>query len=127
MSRDLFRFRSLEAGAILEGGHAKTGAEDDPHPVRRPEAAIEGDGLQRPVASFQHHARRINAGALDELMRRDPGRLNEMSGRIPRAHADDSGQRLQRVAIPDVAHDMVLDARDWRFRIGRCCEIGTEL
>lgn len=80
-------------------GHAKTSAEDDSHPVRRPEAAIEGDGLQRPVASFQHHACRINAGALDELMRSDPGRLHEMSDQVPGTHADDSG-KLQSARRP---------------------------
>jgi hypothetical protein len=41
---NLFRFRSAEAGAILARRRAKTGAEDDSHPVRRSEAAIEGDG-----------------------------------------------------------------------------------
>src|SRR5689334_20539430 len=86
---DLLRLRPLEAGAILERGHAETSAEDDPHPVRRPETALEGDSLQRPVACFQHHARRVNAGARDKFMRRYPGRLHEMPGQIARAHAHD--------------------------------------
>src|ERR1700723_3711313 len=85
LARDLIRFNPPEAGAILDRGHAKTSAEDDSHPVRRPEAAIECDRLHRPVASFQHHARRVNAGTLDELVRSDPGRLHEMSDQIPGA------------------------------------------
>jgi hypothetical protein len=51
----------------LDRGHAKTRAEDDPHPVGRPEPAIVSDGLQRPIGSFQHHPRGIDARAFDEL------------------------------------------------------------
>jgi hypothetical protein len=45
ITRNLFRHIFLEAGAILDRSDAKTGAEDDPHPVHRPESAIKGDGL----------------------------------------------------------------------------------
>ncbi|HEY4308347.1 MAG TPA: hypothetical protein VGN12_02745, partial [Pirellulales bacterium] len=92
---NLFRSSPPEAGAVLDRGHAKASAEHDPHSVRRSEAAIEGDGFQRPVAYLQHHSCHVNAGTLDELVRRDPGRLHEMSGQIPGAHADDTGKRVQ--------------------------------
>lgn len=42
---ELFQFRPPEAGAILNRRHAETGAENDPHPVRRPKSAIESDNL----------------------------------------------------------------------------------
>jgi hypothetical protein len=58
---DLFRFRPPEAGAILGRVTPTQVLRTILKPVRRPEAAIEGDGLQRLVASFQHHTRGIDA------------------------------------------------------------------
>jgi hypothetical protein len=45
-------------------GHANTSAEGrSSSRSAGPEAAIEGDGLQRLIASFQHYTRGIDAGS----------------------------------------------------------------
>ncbi len=79
LARDLLRFHPPEAGAILDGSHTKTGAEDDPHPVRRskPQSkamAFSGRSLASSIM------RGINAGALDEVVRCRPRHLPEIAG-----------------------------------------------
>jgi hypothetical protein len=59
----LFRFRPSEGGAILDRSYPEAIAENDPHPVCRSKAAIEGDSFQWPITALQHHTRSIDARA----------------------------------------------------------------
>src|ERR1700754_2262647 len=101
-----------EAGSVLGRRYTQPFAKDHPHPVRRAEAAVICDRLQRLVARLQQHSRRIDSRAFDEFMWRDPCFLDKMPGEVARAHTDLLRQRLQRVPAADMCHDMRLRLRD---------------
>jgi hypothetical protein len=48
--------------------YTQTLAEHDAHPVCRAEAAVIGDGFERPVATLQQHASGVDTGPLDEFV-----------------------------------------------------------
>ena len=55
-------FGSSKVCAIMGGCDTQTLAEHDAHPVCRAEAAVIGDGFERPVATLQQHASGVCAG-----------------------------------------------------------------
>lgn len=108
-------FGSSKVCAIMGGCDTQTLAEHDAHPVCRAEAAVIGDGFERPVATLQQHAGGVDTGPLDEFVRRDSCLADKMSGEVARAHPNTS------------ASDMILDACDRRGRISRRGEIWAEI
>jgi hypothetical protein len=70
----------------MGGCDTQTLAEHDAHPVCRAEAAVIGDGFERPVATLQQHASGVDTGPLDGFARRDPCLADKMSGEVARAH-----------------------------------------
>ena len=52
----------------MGGCDTQTLAEHDAHPACRAEAAVIGDGFERPVATLQQHASGVDTGPLDEFV-----------------------------------------------------------
>lgn len=117
------RCRLVEARAILSRRHTEPLAEDDPHSIRRTEAAVIRNSFKRAIAPLEQHAGGIDPGALHELVRRDPRFLHEVAGEIARAHPNFRRERLERVSASNVGHHIVLDACNRRSWIGRRGEI----
>jgi hypothetical protein len=104
--------QSAEAPAILRRRHTQSLAKDNPHSVRRTEAAVIRHGLKRVIGALEQPAGGIDPGVLDELVWRDPRLLHEMAGKIARAHPNLVRERLERVTPSEVGHHMVLNARN---------------
>jgi hypothetical protein len=64
----------------MGGCDTQTLAEHDAHPVCCAEAAVIGDGFERPVATLQQHASGVDTGPLAEFVRSDPCLADKMSG-----------------------------------------------
>ena len=69
-------------------------AEHVAHPVCRAEAAVIGDGFERPVAILQQHASNVDTGPLDEFVRRETCPADKMSGEVARAQMGHVGGKV---------------------------------